>query len=235
MTEAEWLTCSEPEPMLEFLHGKPGDRKLRLFSCACCRRIWALLKDERSRNAVETAERYVDGIAEERERHAAEYAAGRASDDAETNQYLADAIAATSSTDAALGTLLLDEVAKDAKITASHARFASLFAAGHVWGAPINDALAAVTMKEKQAQSDLLRDIIGNPFHLVTIDCLLLNPAVVQFAQSIYKNGSFGQMLLLADTLEVAGCTNTEVIEHCRGPGPHVRGCWVLDLLLGKE
>src|SRR5436190_21674746 len=61
MNEREWLTSIEPTPMLGYLRGKASERKLRLFAVACCRRVWHLLPDERSRKAVEVSERYADG------------------------------------------------------------------------------------------------------------------------------------------------------------------------------
>jgi len=59
-------------------------------------------------------------------------------------------------------------------------------------------------------------------------------PAVLHLAQAIYDDRAFDQLPILADALQEAGCTSREVLDHCRSPGPHVRGCWVVDLILGK-
>src|ERR1700685_1871620 len=72
MTEAHWLACTDPMPMLEFLRGKGSDRKLRLFAVGCCRRVWGLLEDERSRLGVDAAEQYADGNISEEELDAAD-------------------------------------------------------------------------------------------------------------------------------------------------------------------
>jgi hypothetical protein len=81
----------------------------------------------------------------------------------------------------------------------------------------------------------LLRDIFGNPLRPIAFDASSLSPTIVQLAQTIYEARAFDRLHSLADSLEQAGCDNAVVLAHLRGPGPHVRGCWALDLILGKE
>ena len=83
-----------------------------------------------------------------------------------------------------------------------------------------------------------MRDIFGNPFRPVTVNpgWLAWNDGTVpRIAQAIYDERAFDRMTILADALEDAGCTDQDILGHCRSGGEHVRGCWVVDLLLGKE
>jgi hypothetical protein len=92
--------------------------------------------------------------------------------------------------------------------------------------------------RELRAQAGLLKDIVGNPFQpgaTKTPGSTGSDSTVVKLAQNIYDERAFSRMPILADALEDAGCDNADLLAHCRGPGPHVRGCWVVDLLLGKS
>ncbi|MBA4064588.1 MAG: hypothetical protein C0501_12920 [Isosphaera sp.] len=84
------------------------------------------------------------------------------------------------------------------------------------------------------AQCRLLRDIVGNPFRPVTADPAWVTSTVVQLAAGVYAERAFDRLPILADALQDAGCDHPDVLAHCRGLGPHVRGCWVVDLVLGK-
>jgi hypothetical protein len=204
MIEAEWLSCTDPAPMLEYLRHKASDRKLRLFACACTRAIWDLLDDDRARQAVEVAERYADGLATERE----------LSDAAEKAWEAVDACPAEANY-AARATVEGDNytAAEDA------ARHASL------------EACATGTLN---AQSALLRDIFGNPFRLATLHPSWRVPEVVSLAQVIYERREFVQMPRLVDALTKAGCSDADILAHCDQPIVHVPGCWVVDLILGE-
>ncbi|MBL8793030.1 MAG: hypothetical protein JNM56_03935 [Planctomycetia bacterium] len=84
-------------------------------------------------------------------------------------------------------------------------------------------------------QCNLIRDLFGNPFRPVSVHPAWLTSTVTSLAQGIYDERTFDCLPILADALEDAGCDNADILNHCRQPGEHVRGCWVLDLLLAKE
>jgi hypothetical protein len=260
MTEQEWLACTDPGKMLCVFRGRLRNgynRKIRLFACACCRLIWEHLVDERSRNAVEVAERHADGKATDDELKIASTAAMHA------HQEVFDRIGKT-------GACMewAAEYAADA-IPFHGARNVSWMAATPRWleirtkrpsdwdeirevpctiskqSGPLSLVLGKwkvitlteteATGAEKPVQIVLLHDIFGNPFQPVTINPKWLTPNVVAVAQTIYEQRRFQDIPILADALEEAGCTNAEVLGHCRSEGPHVRGCWVVDLILGKQ
>jgi hypothetical protein len=158
MTEAEWLACSDPEPMLEFLRDRASSRSLRLFAVGCCRSIWPLLTDERSRAAVEAAERYANGELSENEWSLAHRCAGDAFQAAKTpacRDALAPRTAGCAAARAALLCLVPD--ALEAAATASFQ------AANATRRRPGSDFLVDFATA-RLAQVRLLRDLIGDPF-----------------------------------------------------------------------
>jgi hypothetical protein len=88
--------------------------------------------------------------------------------------------------------------------------------------------------EERRQQACLLRCIFGNPFRPVTLDPNLRTTTVLALARSIYDERAFDPLPILADALRDAGCDNEAMLAHCPGAGPHARGCWVVDLVLGK-
>jgi hypothetical protein len=219
MTESEWLACADPEPMLKFLEGRASARKRRLFAAACVRRVWRLLRDRLSCNAVEVGERFVDGLADERDIEGARKMDWRPHG-RERGVFYAAITAA-------------DYIAWGRwNGSADDAVYAIRYAAeAEGWTAPA----------PRKGQSSLLREVFGNPFRPVALDPAWRTPTVVSLATAAYEDrilpsGTLDRqrLAILADALEDAGCTNADILDHCRGPGPHVRGCWVIDLLLGK-
>jgi hypothetical protein len=214
MTEQEWLVCTDPRPMLEFLRGKAGERKLGLFTCACCRRISRLMKDERGSRAVEVLEQCVDGPEKDPDW---QRAGGGANDAWATASCACWAAYSTNSIDRP------EHVASNA-------------ATAMVWAKTRQGEDRRVARATEQAQlCRLLRDLFGNPFQPAVFDPAWRTPDLTTLAGHIYCDRSFKEMPALADALEEAGCTDAEILAHCRQPGEHVRGCWVVDAVLGKE
>jgi len=205
MTEEDWRNCTDPRPMLEFLRGKANDRRQRLFGIAWCRNEWHLLSDERSRQAVEIAEKYAEGQATVDDLGAAYDAAFEAAYE-------------------------LDKAGLGPRRSSAH------YSAGNVAARTVKvTAFPALEPTGVTSQIGIARDIFGNPFRPITLDPSWLTPSVVKLAHTIYDDCAFDCLPSLADALQDAGCHDAAILGHCRQPGPHYRGCWALDLILGKE
>jgi hypothetical protein len=88
---------------------------------------------------------------------------------------------------------------------------------------------------EQAGQSDIIRDIFCNPFRPVTFDPPWRSDTAVAIARQMYESRDFFAMPVFADALQDAGCDSADILDHCRGSGQHVRGCWVVDLILGRK
>jgi hypothetical protein len=232
MTEAEWQAYEDPTGMLLFINQRRAmrkrvkTRKQKLFAVACCRRLWPLLIDERMRRGVEVFERFVEDQATGEDLQAAKME---------------------------MMTIWWDERAEDAAALACSQLFwdklddglavsASVIRADFEWQQkqfgrslePFDGRRPNSAPTEERAQADLLRCIFGNPFRPVVFAPSWRTETAVALAAGIYADRAFDRLPILADALEEAGCDVADILSHCRVPGPHARGCWVVDAVLGK-
>jgi len=215
MQEAQWMKSHNAVAMLESLPEEPGDRKLRLFACACYRHFEDRLNDGPFSEAVETAEAFAEGksskAALKRVRQsvrAVRHALSSASTD-DRVEWVALWLAEVAASENAFGGVA-DEIQ----------RFVSE---------------GVLQPNEQPPTASLLRCIIGNPFQSVAIDSRWRTSDFIKNAQSIYDEAAFDRLPQLAKELKKAGCTNSDILKHCRSKDPHGRGCWVVDQLLEKS
>jgi hypothetical protein len=244
VTEQEWLAHDDPAPMLQFVAGRTSERKLRLFLCACCARVldgaWRLGDGSDAgrvvcwrslEGAVRTVERFADGLcgadALAAARRAAEDAvyvpayinyAGESGLDYEASA-VSEAAAARLTPAGVVATC------RQALVTLRSYRLGDRVRVAHAFADPLAE-------HQREAVS-WLRDVVGNPFRPAAVDPGWLRDGdVARVAESVYAKGSFDELGILADALEDAGCADGDLLGHLRGPGPHVRGCWALDLFI---
>jgi hypothetical protein len=247
MTEQEWLQATDPQPLLEFLRGKPSGRKLRLFAVASCYRAAHLLfPDRRAEAVLELIERYADGSTSREEVTAFQFRMLSLPEGRES-QTLIESVPPWWRM---MGLMMQGGVPNIALLThrivqevreSANDRHAALHASPGDEIRASRVAWAAAEMarsREHAFQCDLLRCIFGNAFRPVALDPSWLtwhDGLLVSMAQRIYESRDFKDMPVLADALEEAGCTNPDILGHCRQQGAvHVRGCWVIDCLLAK-
>lgn len=204
MTESDWLNCTDPRKMLEYLRDKASERKLRLTLCGWSRLNWKWLSQQ-SQSAVELAESFADGLVSDEDRRSADVELWRA------------------------------EQGRHKTVRNWFTRL-TLEGSIDLWEAAYGSSSNNPKMKNRQVA--ILRDIVGNPFHPVFIDPSWMawnDGTVVRMAQSIYYERHLDLLPIVADALEESGCADQDILTHCRGTDLHVRGCWVLDLILGKK
>jgi hypothetical protein len=241
MTEADWLTCQQPQLMLDFLRdsGRVSDRKCRLFGVACCRHFLHLLghgacrpehQQALSRRAVEVTERFADGLASPRDLADAHTAAHLGNN---FNLCLQSVLPVTPGSSHYATPRLLELACRFvADAVASRA-------AGMVKEFTHLAAYAVDGCDPRPIQAALCRDIFGNPFRPASIPSDVLaweGGLVVGLARALSDEKAFDRLPILADALEDAGCPpDQEILLHLRGCGPHVRGCFAVDVLTGRE
>jgi hypothetical protein len=254
-SEADWLGSISPEQMLAHLGSRAGERKKRLFACACVRRVWPLLGDERLQSAVELAERYADGQAEVRQMQRALLVVSglreeRAAAEKRESTWMARAARAAAQAVEALlpvkGPILETprdvrdppDVVSATRIARTAARAVEALREERTDAATLPSPAEPPLPLESLDAVDLLCEIFGNPFRSVTIDPAWLaadEDSVAKRARVVYDQHRFGDLPLVADALERAGCTDADILAHCRARRVHVRGCWIIDALLGMR
>jgi hypothetical protein len=218
MKEAQWLSSLDAPPMLRFLGKKLSDRKFRLFACGGCRRVWKSLSLKPVREVVEAAERFADGEMDTKTLWT-------------VWEKSVQAVARSSQRNPR-------RLGWDARYTVKMFKLALATNVGFTdrraffeLDVPEPDEVTFRTM----VNADLLRCVVGNPFRPVAFDPRWRTEDVLGLGRGIYEDRAFDRLPLLADALMDAGCDSDDILSHCRGEGPHVRGCWVVDLVLGKE
>jgi hypothetical protein len=217
MTEAEWLQSSKPSDMLDILGKRATGRKLRLFAVACVFQNWEQLADPRLRYVIKVAERLADGRANQEEKLQA-----LNSLDDYMDEFCEHDVTPSIPPCLFAEPFFIEDAGAVAWCIAETANYQ-------------DEGWDGIEAEMEFEQCEFLRDIFGNPFRPVAFDPRWRSSDVTGLARAIYEDRAFDRMPVLADALMDAGCAEEQVLAHCRSEGPHVRGCWVVDLVLGKE
>jgi len=244
MSPELWDAASLRE-MLHALAGLPAgrvcDRKLDLFNGWCCHALRPYLTDPRSRAAARYAEQHIDqGCPDSPERESILESAKQAVEDlikwadgaptaAETRRRRVYAFTAQIAQQSLGHDQRNRGVWANAQLTA--------FAFGYANDEPPAYLPGSEELRDEhlRLQATIFRDIVGNPFRPVAFDPRWRTEDTLGLARGIYDERAFARLPLLADALMDAGCADDSVVGHCRSAGPHARGCWAVDLVLGKH
>jgi len=222
MTEVEWLKCEDPGQMLQprsyrqRFHKAASQRKLRLLASGCCEKQW-VLGWALYPKFLDVCEEYAEGTA--------------------TFEELSAAVQPIYE---GYGMPLGIYENYNPHGAVDDEQIAIIMALRTLDRPAVQQVISrlARSRKGRRIQCGIIRDIFGNPFRTTQSrrSWLSWNTGTIpKLAETIYADRAFDRLPILADALEEAGCTDADILQHCRAPGPHVRGCWVVDLILGKS
>ena len=243
MTEPEWLACENPADLLAATPGVVSARKHRLWACAVARCDWdeLVVYDEYGgiypgiQLAVVAAEQFCDGILGPDELARAGPDAAWALQLEQSMSQSRESIEAFFFKEWGVLAVAADIVPESARAVAAIAeRLKAYSASAHAQLAELLLPLVEGERKQLRLLAGLFRELVGSPLQPATLDPSWRSATVVALAEQMYASREFSAMPILADALQDAGCEEADILAHCRGPGPHVRGCWVVDLVLGK-
>ena len=229
MTEADWLAATDPAPMLEHLRGTASDRELRLFAVGAFRQTFGLHIDPNNRDTVRLAELVAEGL-EHPDELTSTYRLAWNRVPLQTSDLSVDATRAAGRT--------VEREAFHAAERVITEIICMRADEGEESAPPGTDQEVAYFQGRERGEleiSSLLRCIFGNPFRPVAFDPRWRAETAVALAGGIYDGRHFDRLPILADALEDAGCDAADLLAHLRASGPHARGCWALDAVLGKE
>jgi hypothetical protein len=263
MTEAEWVACADLTPLYNVVRNRATTRQLRVFMVACCRLKATEFFDPRIHVVLETAECCADDPTAEAivstlqnqwatSRHPVRFP--QAGTEGELGRVISGVYQLLddvpneptydepySNSQAALARAVFmclrdlpgQIFTGGAGDAAEYCAWAVIKVGALKYGARSEEVRTAESLAQI-AIADILRDIFGNPFRPVSVDTAWLTSTVIALARQMYDSRDFSGMPILADALQDAGCETAAILDHCRGSGPHCRGCWLMDLLLGK-
>ena len=235
MTEAEWLASKDFLALIRHIDSVTTTRKwLDSFCAACCRRVWHLLKDDRSRTAIEVMEsRPLESMSDQ------EFEALRDSAAAANREAVLDLSDSLAWAQYSAAQAVHNAVqGLDTRVANDVSRAVAADKASMRDPAGFNAILSGFETDpdEDRWQVACLRCLVGNPFRPATFDPAWRTSTAVALSSQIYDMRDFSPMPILADALQDAGCDRDDILNHCRDAKQvHVRGCWVVDRVLGKE
>jgi hypothetical protein len=236
MTEEDWLSATDPTPMLEFLRGKASDRKLRIIGCNCAWHILPILQVGRLSALLTASERAADG--EDMTSVIGAILTEFNNDREHTGQKYTHLVGCPGIAFAA-GHPPQNNLFRQAfdwlAITAAWWAVPDATVVPESWGTPLDPAWQQAWASERAWQASTFREVIGNPFHPIPLNPTWQTSTVLALAQGIYQDRAFDRLPILADALQDASCDNPDLLNHLRSEGPHTRGCWAIDLLTNRE